>query len=233
MKTIKLLLVEDDINLCYILKSSLEDVMGGYEVDVASNGEEGLEHLKSFSPDVIVSDVEMPVLNGFEMVKKIRQTNLDLPVIFATGKINPKDVTSGYEIGADNYIKKPFTPEELDAHIKTLINIKNNSSLRLKSAVHTIGKYTFEPKKLALTYLDSEKIKLTAKESQILELLVQHKGEVVKREDFLVTFWEKMDTFFASRSLDVFITKLRGYLSKDASVSIVNIKPVGLILDFS
>ena len=233
MKTIKLLLIEDDVNWGYVIKSIMEDVIGGYEVDLAVNGEEGLEHLRSFTPDVIVSDIAMPVLNGLEMVKKIRQTDSDLPIVFATGRNTSKDVTVGYEVGADNYIKKPFTPEELDAHVKALINIKNNSKLRLKNTIRKIGKYyTFEPKNFALIYNDSEKKLLTARESQILELLLEHKGEIVKREGILERFWENADPFFASRSLDVFITKIRGYLSKDASVSIKNIKQIGLILDF-
>ena len=231
MKTIKLLLVEDDINLGYIIKSSLEDIFEDYEVNLVSNGEEGLEQLKTFTPDVIVSDIEMPVLNGLEMVKIIRQSNLDLPIIFATGKISSKDVIRGYEVGADNYIKKPFMPEELDAHIKTLINIKSNGRLRLKNAICKIGKYTFDPKNFTLTYNDSEKRILTAKETQILILLSEHKGEIVKRDDILKTFWPESD-FFTSRSLDVFITKLRSYLSQDPSVSIKNIKKAGLMLNF-
>ena len=233
MKAIKLLFIEDDVNLGYIIKNTMEDLIGGYEVDIALNGEKGLEHLQSFVPDIIVTDIEMPVMNGFEMVKKIRQTNLDLPVIFASGKVSPKDVTLGYEAGADNYIKKPFTPEELDAHIKALIILKSNSRIRLKNTIYSIGKYTFSPKSLILTYNDSEKTKLTSRESCILELLLQHKGDIVKREYLLKTFWDsKVDNFYTSRSLDVFITKLRKYLSKDSSISIKNVKQVGLILDF-
>jgi DNA-binding response OmpR family regulator len=231
MKMIKLLFVEDDVNLSYIIKNSLEGVLGDYEVCLASNGEEGFEHFKTFTPDVIVSDIEMPVINGLEMVKMIRKINLDLPVIFATGKISSKDVTCGYEAGVDNYIKKPFTPEELDAHVKALINIKSNSRLRFKNPIYKIGKYTFDPKSFTLMYNDSEKRVLTAKESQILILLLDHKGEIVKRDDILKTFWPESD-YFTSRSLDVFITKLRGYLSQDTSVSIKNIKSTGLILDF-
>ena len=230
METIKLLLVEDDANLGYIIKSGMEDVVGGYEVDMASNGEKGLERFRIFAPDIIVSDVEMPVMNGYELVKKIRQTDLNVPVILASAKTNPKDVTAGYEAGANNYIKKPFTAEELDAHIKALIKRQPRS----KSAMLKIGEYTFDPKNLTLTFNDSKKIELTAREAQILELLLQHKGELVKREDILKKFWdEKTDNVFASRSLDVFISKLRGYLSKDASISIRNVKPVGLILDFA
>jgi len=232
MEKIKLLLVEDDANLAYMIKSNLEDILEEYEVCLATNGKEGLEALKSFTPDVIVSDIDMPGLNGIEMVKIIRQTNADIPIIFASGKIGSKDVTQGYSAGVDNYIKKPFTHEELDVHIKTLINIKNNSRLRLINAIHKIGKYTFDPKNLSLTYNDSEKKIMTAKESQILAMLWENKGEIVRRDDIIEKCWEKMDPVFASRSLDVFITKLRGYLSKDTSISIKNIKATGLILDY-
>jgi DNA-binding response OmpR family regulator len=233
MKTIKLLLIEDDMNLSYIIKSGLEDIIGNYEVCTATNGEEGLEYLKSYHPDVIVSDIEMPVMNGFEMVKKIRQIDTDIPVLLATGITNPKNVPAGYEAGADFYIKKPFTSEELDAHIKALINTKNNSRLKLKNAIHKMGQYyTFEPKIFTLTYNDSEKKEMTTRESQILEMLVTRKGEIVKKTDFLETFWEKQDPVFASRSLDVFISKLRNYLSKDPSISIKNIKMTGYIMDF-
>jgi len=232
MKTIKLLLIEDDLNLSYLLKSTLEDIIGGYEVYTASNGEEGLKQLESFTPDIIVSDIEMPVLNGFEMVKKIRQTNSDLPIIFATGRQSPIDVTAGYGVGVDNYIKKPFIPEELDAHVKRLIELKTDTHLKLRNKIYKIGKYTFEPAKFTLIYPDSSENKLTPKESKILELLVINKGEIVKREDILNALWENMDTFFASRSLDVFISKLRGYLSNDPSISITNIKSIGLVMDF-
>ena len=232
MKKIKLLLIEDDINFGYIFKSSMEDVIGEYEVDIALNGEEGLERLKSFNPDIIVSDIEMPVMDGIEMVKKIRQTNSDLPIIFVTGRNNPKDTIDGYKAGADNYIKKPFTPEELDAHIKKLIDLKSGKRLRLENAVYKIGKYTFEPKYFTLTYNHSEPLILTLQESQILELLLKHRGDVVKREDIFKIFWGKSDPFYASRSLSVFITKLRKYLSKEPSVSIKNIRLTGFILNF-
>jgi len=231
METIKLLLIEDDVDLSYIMKSGLEDVIGGYEVDVALNGKEGLEHYKSFMPDIIISDIEMPVMNGYEMVKIIRQTDDEIPVILATGRSTPKNVTSGYEAGANYYIKKPYTPEELNAHVKSLLKMKNNVQMQSKSDIRKIGKYAFDPKNFTLTFIDTEKIELTARESQLLELLVQHKGKVVKREDILNMFWKNHDSVFASKSLNVFITKLRSYFLKDTSVTIKNVKQVGLILE--
>ena len=153
-------------------------------------------------------------------------------MILTTGNINPKDVVVGLETGANLYIKKSYTPEELNAHIIALFNTINNSMLQMKSNILSIGKYTFEPKKRLLIYNDSDKKVLTARESQILELLLKNKGEIVKRADILDKFWENWNTEYASSSLDVFITKLRNYLAKDASITITNIKATGLMLDF-
>jgi DNA-binding response OmpR family regulator len=213
-----------------MVKTSLEEMIGDYEVSVAENGEEGLALWQSFCPDIIVSDIEMPVLNGLETVKKIRETDTETPVIFATGKTSSMDVTNGYNAGVNNYVKKPFLPEELDAHIKALINLSNGNKTRTKNSSYTIGQYVFDPKNFFLTY-DSEKKRLTAKESKILEVLLENKGEIVNRKDILIKLWES-DDFFCSRSLDVFITKMRKYLSKDPSIHITNAKGIGLILNF-
>ena len=228
---IKLLLIEDDINFAYILKSSLEEIIGGYRVDVAVNGVEGLSMLDSVSPDIIVSDIQMPVMNGYEMVKKIRQTNKEILIVFASGNTSPKDVATGYEAGVNNYIKKPYLPEELDAHIRALINLRNATKVKIGSPTYTIGKFLFDPKNLFLLY-DSEKQTLTVREAQILEMLVENKGNIVKRDDILLKLWEISDPY-TSRSLDVFITKLRSYLAKDTSIRIMNVKSVGLILEFN
>ncbi len=117
---IKLLLVEDDANLCYIIRGGLEDMIGGYEVMTASNGEEGLKIWKEQHLDIIISDIEMPVMDGYEMVRRIRETDGFIPIVFTSGRVSPKDVVKGYELGVNNYIKKPFLAEELDAHIGAL-----------------------------------------------------------------------------------------------------------------
>ena len=227
-KIIKLLLIEDDLNLGYIIKSSLEEVIGNYEVSVASNGEEGLQFLTKNTPDIIVSDIDMPVLNGLEMVKRIRKSNTDIPIIFATGKKRSKDVTAGYDVGVNNYVKKPFLPEELDAHIRALIQLKQNQTIKSRQKIYNIGKYLFNPK---LYYLECNLTKqsLTPRESEILTLFCEHMGELVLRDDILMKFWGVND-YFTSRSLDVFISKMRRYLFEDSSISIKNIKGVGLIL---
>ena len=107
---IKLLLVEDDANLRYIIRGGLEDMIGGYEIKDAANGEEGLKVWQEWQPDVIVSDIEMPVMDGYEMVKRIRETDPDIPILFSSGRVSPKDVVKGYELGVNNYLKKPFLP---------------------------------------------------------------------------------------------------------------------------
>ncbi|PXV59339.1 DNA-binding response OmpR family regulator [Dysgonomonas alginatilytica] len=226
---IRLLLIEDDTNLGYIIKSSLEEIIGNYEVITASNGEEGLEALANYTPDVIVSDIDMPVLNGLEMVKEIRKFNTDIPIIFASGKNSSKDVTGGYDAGVNLYIKKPFLPEELDAHIKAIMQLKHSQTIPLPKKNYQIGEYIFDPKLYFLEY-NSIKQNLTSREARILILLCDSKGEVVLREDILIKFWGVSD-YFTSRSLDVFISKMRRYLAKDTAISIKNIKGVGLILE--
>jgi len=127
---IKLLLVEDDKNLSYILQSGLQDIIGGYEVITACNGEEGLEAWKAHRPDIIISDIDMPVMDGFEMVRRIRATDEDTPILFASALTSPKDVRKGYDIGVNNYVKKPFIPDELDAHLHAILKMKEGSKTR-------------------------------------------------------------------------------------------------------
>ncbi len=119
----RLLLVEDDANLCYIIRGGLEDMIGGYEIQTAADGEEGLRIWKTWKPDVIVSDIEMPVMDGYEMVRRIRETDERTPILFTSGRVSPKDVVKGYELGVNNYIKKPFLPEELHAHVTALLRL--------------------------------------------------------------------------------------------------------------
>ena len=124
---LKLLLVEDDANLRYIIRGGLEDMIGGYEIKDAANGEEGLKVWQEWQPDVIVSDIEMPVMDGYEMVKRIRETDPDIPILFSSGRVSPKDVVKGYELGVNNYLKKPFLPEELNAHVQALMKMKQKA----------------------------------------------------------------------------------------------------------
>lgn len=137
---VKLLLVEDDPSLSYIVQGGLKDMIGGYEVVTAANGEEGLAQWREHHPDVIVSDIEMSVMDGYEMVKRIRETDGETPVLFSSARISLKDVVKGYEVGANNYIKKPFLPEELDAHIQALLKLSKGEKVKDESQCYKISK---------------------------------------------------------------------------------------------
>lgn len=229
----KVLLVEDDKNLSFILKSSLEQMIGEYEVVSVANGKDGLDMLTKENFDVIVSDVEMPVMDGVTMVQHIRKNHPSLAIIFITGLTTARDVINGYQAGADFYIKKPFLPEELDAHIQAVLRMRHNTQVESPTAndedtIFTIGKYSFDPTQNMLIF-ENEQHNLTAKESKILEMLCREKGKVVSRENILNEIWGNSD-FYSSRSLDVFITKLRKYLSKDTDISLNVLKGVGICL---
>lgn len=227
----KLLLVEDDANLCYIIQGGLEDMIGGYEVRTASNGEEGIRLWREWKPDVIVSDIEMPVMDGYEMVKRIREADGVIPILFTSGRVSPKDVVKGYELGVNNYIKKPFLAEELNAHITALLRLTNGVRSRDVSSVYTIGSlYEFDAGQALLRQKNGEGKTLTEREVYLMRMLCEHKGEVVKRETILSQLWDTADDYFASRSLDVFVSRLRKLLSADASVQIKTVKGVGVML---
>lgn len=236
---IKLLLVEDDANLRYIIRGGLEDMIGGYEIKDAANGEEGLKVWQEWQPDVIVSDIEMPVMDGYEMVKRIRETDPDIPILFSSGRVSPKDVVKGYELGVNNYLKKPFLPEELNAHVQALMKMKQKAPAAtpapktpvMAEGIYQIGKnYTLDAERATLKHASGTNKTLTARETKLLQMLCEKKGEVVKRETILEKLWGTEDDYFASRSLDVFVTKLRKLFAEDPSVNIKTVKGVGLSL---
>lgn len=229
---IKLLLVEDDKNLAYIVQSGLEDIIGGYEVITAYNGKEGLEAWKEHHPDIIISDIDMPVMNGFEMVRQIRETDGDTPILFASALTSPKDVRKGYDIGVNNYVKKPFIPDELDAHLHAILKMKEGTKTRNEEGLCKFGNYTLDTEHATLRNSESGKpTTLTAREAQILQLLAGNRGEVVRREVILNRCWNKEHDYFASRSLDVFVNKLRKLFETDNQIEIKTVRGIGLILD--
>ena len=237
---IRLLLVEDDANLRYIIQGGLEDMIGGYEIKDAANGVEGLKIWQEWKPDVIVSDIEMPVMDGYEMVKRIRETDIDTPILFSSGRVSPKDVVKGYELGVNNYLKKPFLPEELNAHVQALMKMSQKApekpvaptnTTTVDEAIYRIGKnYTLDAEHATLKYASGSSRTLTVREAALLQMLCEKKGEVVKRETILEKLWGTEDDYFATRSLDVFVTKLRKLFAEDETVNIKTVKGVGLTL---
>ncbi|MCI1720794.1 MAG: response regulator transcription factor [Bacteroidales bacterium] len=232
---IKVLFVEDDSGLRFIVKSELEKVIGGYEVTLAPDGKKGLESFAAVCPDVVVTDVDMPVMDGNAMAAMIRKRNPDVPIIILSGLTESNDFKKGYASGVDTYLKKPFTKEQLDGQIKSLLRRANSDK---SIYLFKIGHYTFDRSKNVLMFntseekvdnADSSDIKLTPKEADVLEVLCKHKGSIVERSNLMNQVWGA-DDYFTSRSLDNHILKLRRLLERDAAVKIETYKRTGLML---
>ena len=172
---IKLLLVEDDSTFSYIVKNELQEIIGGYEVITATNGAEGLKAWKEYHPDIIISDIDMPVMNGYQMVERIREMDGDIPILFTSALTSPKDVKEGYKLGVNNYVKKPFVPDELDAHIHAILKMKAGVKLRNENEHYALGRFTLDAKHATLHNNENGENKtLTVREAQILQLLCEN-----------------------------------------------------------
>lgn len=219
---ITVLLVEDETTLAFIIKNTLEE--DGFIIHTAADGEEGLRMVPEVQPDIIVADVMMPRMDGFEMVRRLRQTDRRTPVLFLTARSAVNDVVEGFQLGANDYLKKPFGMQELTIRLKALLN--KAFVAPAQSVTHfEIGKYLFDPVKQTLAYAARTDY-LSYRESEILKRLCENRNNVVHTQSVLLELWGD-DSFFNSRSLHVFITKLRHKLSKDDSIRIVNVRGVG------
>lgn len=218
--TIKLLLAEDEPSLGQIIKESLET--RNFEIYLATNGEEAVEFYKKHNPDILVLDVMMPIKDGFTLAKEIREENTTTPIIFLTAKSQTKDVIEGFEHGGNDYLKKPFSMEELIVRIKALlcrITIKqNNENI-------SIGNYNFNYTKQTLNFKNETEL-LTHREAQLLFQLSEKRNAILDRSYVLNKLWGN-DDFFNARSMDVFISKLRKKLKKDNSIQIINVRGYG------
>lgn len=225
MKTEKtnVLLVEDEPTLAMIIRDTLEDT-GLFSIHIEEDGEKGLRRFFELKPDVLVTDVMMPRMDGFEMVRRIRQKDGIVPVLFLTARSTIKDVVEGFELGANDYLRKPFGMQELIVRIKALVRFKPIESKPENS--FTIGDYRLDSTAQKLYYLENSEEELSHRESEILKRLCLNIDQVVSSKDILLDLWGD-DNFFNSRSLHVFITKLRHKLSKDKRIRIVNIRGIG------
>ncbi len=222
-RPIRLLLVEDDPSFAFIVKGSLE-LTGKYEVSHAVNGKKGIDIYHEWAPDIIVSDIEMPEMSGSEMVKEIRRMDQRIPIFFATGRTSAKDLLDGFNVGVDNYIRKPYLPEELNAHILAVLKRREIGS-PVDQRIIPLGEYWFNVTDRILQW-QREKISLTLKETNILLALYQRKGQIVNRDDILAENWGD-PAYRNPRSLDVFISRLRKYLENDPNIEIRNIRGSG------
>lgn len=225
---VKVLLAEDDPNLGTLLQEYLE--AKGYEVKLARNGKEGYDLFVKQDYDLCLLDVMMPLKDGFTLAKEIRLSNKQVPIIFLTAKSMKEDTIEGFNAGADDYITKPFSMEELMLRIQAVLRRSMKAQVvENDQAEFVIGHYKFNVERQTLKYDEDPEVKLTTKEVQLLRLLVLNKNQVVDRAFTLKTIWGD-DNYFNSRSMDVYITKLRKYLKADPKVEIVNVHGKGFKL---
>lgn len=220
---IKILLAEDDENLGLLLKEYL--IAKGFDTDLYPDGEMAYHGFMRNHYHLCLLDVMMPKKDGFSLAKDIRMVNAEIPVIFLTAKNLKEDVIEGFKIGADDYMTKPFSMEELIFRIEAILRRVANDVQNTDQSVFQIGIYNFDARKQILTH-DDEEVKLTTKESELLRLLATNANKVLERNYALKAIWVD-DNYFNARSMDVYITKLRKHLKDDESVEIINVHGKG------
>lgn len=218
-KNIKILLAEDDVNLGNLLSDYLK--AKGYATDLAINGDEAFTLFAKGSYDLCLFDVMMPVKDGFTLAKEIRKINENIPIVFLTAKSMKEDTLQGFESGADDYISKPFSMEELLARITAVLRRSKPQAKEEEVSIFAIGNYNFDYQKRLLMIGDATQ-KLTSKENDLLRLLALNQGKILERTYALKAIWGD-DNYFNARSMDVYIAKLRKHLSQDERIEIMNV----------
>jgi DNA-binding response OmpR family regulator len=219
MNNIRILLAEDDDNLGILLRNYL--IAKNYDTVLFINGSLALKAFPTGSFGLCILDIMMPEMDGLTLAKEIRLINPEIPIIFLTAKNQKEDIIEGFKSGADDYITKPFSMEELLYRIEAILRRTTSPAINRNAESYTIGGYSFDPLNQLLVFKD-QTIKLTTKESELLELLCRHGYEILERNFALKTIWTD-DNYFNARSMDVYITRLRKYLKKDPSVKILNV----------
>ena len=220
----KILYVEDEPFLGKIVKESLES--RGFEVTLVAEGRKVLSTLEALKPDICVLDIMLPQVDGYTLAKDIRRLSPTLPIIFLTAKTQTEDVLKGFEMGANDYMRKPFSMEELIVRIQNLLSLSHPKQANQAVLTNiTIGKFEFLTQRYELRLGENVR-KLSHREAELLKILNENRFFTIQRKDILLKIWGD-DSFFNSRNLDVYITKLRDYLKDDPSVQIMTIKGVG------
>lgn len=218
------LYVEDELFLGKIVKESLES--RGFIVAMEDDGDRVLDLFKRTEPDICVLDVMLPNKDGFTIAKEIRKINASVPILFLTAKTQTEDVLKGFAEGGNDYLRKPFSMEELIVRINNLLQLTGNHTSPKDSGDNiAIGQFSFNKPRQVLSG-GAEERKLSYRESELLLYLFEHRNSIIDRRELLNAIWGN-DSFFNSRNLDVYITKLRGYLREDPSLEILTIKGVG------
>ena len=218
---VKILLAEDEPSLGQIIKESLET--RGFDVLLCENGEKAFEVYKTKNPKLLILDIMMPKKDGFTLAKEIRLEDADIPIIFLTSKSQTQDVVEGFHIGGNDYLKKPFSMEELIVRINNLLQ---NTVLQKPHNIIKLGDYTFNFTKQTLQFKNNPSSTLTHREAHLLFHLVKNKNKVLERSLIFNKLWGN-DDYFSSRSMDVFITKIRKKLKEDQTIQILNVRGFG------
>jgi DNA-binding response OmpR family regulator len=222
MSNIKILYAEDDETLAFLTKDNLEQ--NGYAVSHCEDGKSGLETFQKENFDICILDIMMPKMNGFELATEIRKWNADIPIIFLSAKTLKEDRIKGLRLGADDYLVKPFSIEELVLKIEVFLK-RSNKRTTVQKNNYSIGKYSFDTKNYLL-FNENEKITLTEREAELLQLFLDNTNVVLKREQILKQLWGD-DDYFMGRSLDVFISRLRKILATETGIAIENLHGIG------
>lgn len=223
MSKTKVLYVEDELFLGKIVRESLES--RGYDVIMEADGANVIDQFKKVNPDICILDVMLPNKDGFTIADEIRRLNEEIPIIFLTAKTQTEDVVKGFSLGGNDYMRKPFSMEELIIRIQNLLRKKSEEETKINGGVATIGKFNFQLNRQTLS-IGKEERKLSFRESELLRLLYENRDKIIERKEILILLWGN-DSFFNSRNLDVYITKIRSYLKEDPSLVIITIKGVG------
>ena len=221
--SIKILYVEDELFLGKIVKETLES--RGFDVVMETDGADVLRSFEDERPDICILDVMLPHRSGFEIAEDIRKINDDIPILFLTAKTQTEDLVHGFKIGGNDYIRKPFSMEELIVRIENALRIKKEEPITTTGDTIQIGKYSFHLNKQILKLGEIDK-KLSYRESELLKYLYLNSNTIIDRKELLNHIWGN-DSFFNSRNLDVYITKIRSYLKEDTNLEILTIKGVG------
>ena len=222
MTKYKILYAEDDETLAFLTKDNLEQ---HYDVTHCTDGVHCLETFKKEAFDICIFDIMMPKMDGFDLAEKVREINAEVPIIFLSAKTLKEDRIKGLRLGADDYLVKPFSIEELLLKIEIFLKRSQKSTKTAEKSNYTVGKYQFDSKNY-LVFTDSEKISLTQRESDLLKLFLDNKNVVLKREEILKSLWGN-DDYFMGRSLDVFISRLRKILANEKGIAIENLHGIG------
>jgi DNA-binding response OmpR family regulator len=220
---IKILYVEDELFLGKIVKESLES--RGYEIFMVEDGANVMALFLSCSPDICILDIMLPNKDGFTIAEEIRKINAKIPIMFLTARSQTEDLVKGFQLGGNDYIRKPFSMEELIVRVENALRAGRENNYSDRKDIISIGNFNFNIARQVLSVNEEER-KLSYKESELLKVLYQNRDKLIDRRDILNLLWGN-DNFFNSRNLDVYITKLRGYLKSDPSVEILTIKGIG------